>query len=619
MKAIPAADKEWTDAGTILERGEAFSEVVVVGGPSKSVAQRVQSLLQEASFKGESFQYYLSSGNEHFRVPCYLLFADGETISEPLSHFHMLQEQPSIQEQPSRAVSRLEQKIADRANRPSFVIIEYLTPPGRHDFLFTVQLLRSPCVRSIPLLVFIHGSQLSGDPFASESAVDEALTLLYICGGRVRIEDWVQITEISAAHCPALAIRRIGSETWVCYAYREAAERASDCYRALDQEKRSEMARFILQTLPNNTGYPLLAIATETEDIAAMQSKYSFAVLNAALAEPESVVRYFDRLYCLARQAAIASLEDVALICSLVAPMYVAGIEVLQIYQKVQKVDLAHMKQELAMAFWLFLGQRLAVANVPEAWGLATECLNRSRALIDHLCQAGKMQEVKGRFIMANAAKVEALAAYKEGEGERTCRLMEFSIEEFRQLRQFPYLISARTNLGDALQRLLGDTPAAITQYEEAIGTFLRVPEERKGRLGLSDWSGLRPMQKLGDALTEAGRYEEAIQIFEMLLSRLGNLTTTNGKDVASLRFKARLALAEVYLKAQRPRSAAACYWLILRQAGWLDLKEETAAKLRLLRPNLSQCLHQRIDTIIRIQRGVSIDVATIQHMLASL
>ncbi|HLZ62676.1 MAG TPA: hypothetical protein VKR06_37495 [Ktedonosporobacter sp.] len=625
MRHMQAAHKEWYDFRDALERGEASAGIVLIEGTSEVIAQEVQSLLQHASLKGETCQYFLSSGSEQFRVPYYISFAEGEAVAEPIRPFHILQEQPSIKRQPLLAVGRLEQSMADASSMPHFVVLEYMTPPGQHNLIFTSQLFRSPLSRLIPILIFVHRCHHSDKQLPAERTVEEMLSLLYLCGGRVRAADWDRLIDRPVeSQCDALllASRRIASETWVCYAHRGVAEMAGELYRAMDQDKRQKIARNAIKALPNNTSYPLLAIAAETGEIEAMQSKYSLKVLNAALGEPNSVVRYFKYLHRLAQKADADPLGGVAYICYLAAFIYVDPVQALQIYQNLQETGLAQVEQTTQAAFWAFIGHKYAVLSTPEAWSYATECFYRSRSIVDNLYQAGKIKRIGWGFYLAGIAKVEALIAYKSGQGERTCQLMEFAIAELGQrVSNLSYLIDVRINFGDAFLRLLGDPQSAITQYEEALGALLRMSRELKSRPGLGGLGESRAAQKLGDTLVLVERYGEAIQLFEMLLSRLANVATLDGKDLAQRRLKARLALAEAYLKVKRPRSAAVCYWLILRRSDWLGSEElqDTAAKLRTQRPNLHKRLHRRIDTIITIQENVMMDMLTIQRNLSDL
>jgi len=622
---MQVADKEWFDFRNKLERGEASTGIVLVEGSSEAVAQQVQLLLQHASLKGETFQYFLSSGSEQFRVPCYTPFAEGETVSEPIRPSHLFQEQPPIKKQPLLAVSRLEQSMTDDSSMPRFVVIEHMTPPAQHDLVFTSQLFRSSLLRLIPILIFVHRGPHSDRPLPSESADGEMLSLLYLCGGRVRAVDWARLIDRHVEHRTAtllLASRCIASETWVCYAHRGIAEIARDLYKTMKQDKRAKLAQYVVHALPHNIGYPLLAIAAETDEIEAMQSKYSLEVMRVAFAETENVVRYFECLHRLAQKVGADPLGGVAYICYLAALIYVDRVQALQIYQKMQEICPAQVEQKTEAAFWIFLGEKLALMNMPEAWAYSEDCLDRSRAIVDNLYHAEKIKRLEWRFFLAITARTEALIAYKSGQGERTCHLMEFAIAELGQIVSLlPNLIDARINFGDAFLRLLSDPKSAITQYEEAIGTLLGMSRELKSRLGLKGLGELRVAQKLGDALVLVERYGEAIQIFEILLSRLANVPALDGKELAQRRLKAKLALAEVYLKVNRPRSAAACYWLILRQSDWLSSEElqETAAKLRTQRPNLHKRLYQRIDTIITRQEKMMMDVMTIQHILSNL
>ncbi|HET8846475.1 MAG TPA: hypothetical protein VFN35_33740 [Ktedonobacteraceae bacterium] len=547
-------------------------------------------------------------------------------MSEPIRHFHLLREHYAINRQPTSVVNRLEQSMMDEARMPRFIVIECLTPPGRHDLRFISLLLHSPFPRLVPILVFLHRDCHKNRPLPERDAVSEILSLLYICGGRVRAVDWTRLTGIPFEHLldtRLFSSRCVASETWISYAHRGIAEVASNLYRAMGRDQRVKIARHAISVLPNNSGYPLLSIAAETDSLEAMQSKYSLPAVDVALAEPECVVNYFERLHRLAQDAGDDSLMRLAYICYLAARIYMDHqTQTPQVYQIVREIGPVHGEQKIEADFWLFLGQRLAVMSLPQAWTYATDCLGRSHAIYDQMYRTGKIKELQWTLNLGISAKVEGLIAYKLRQGEQTRRIMDFAVTSLAPIgSSLSFLIDARVNFGDALLRLLGDTASAIVQYQEALLAFLNAPEERKNRLQLDAWNELRPAQKLGEALVLEGRYKEAIQIFEMLLIRLQNLPAKDGKRLAQLTLKARLVLAGAYLKANRPSSAAACYWLILRRPDWLEPEklQETAEKLRMLRPDLHARLYQRMDAIIRMQENAKLDIIAVQRVLSEL
>ena len=626
MRYLRTEDKEWYDLRNQVEQGEASAGIVLIEGPSEVVSRQVQVLLQKTSQKGETFQYFLSSGREHFRVPCYMAFAEDEIMSEPIRHFHLLREQYTINGQPTSVVNGLEQSMTDTARMPRFIVVECLTPPGRHNLRFISLLLHSHLPRLIPIIIFVHRHQYNDRLLPDRDAVSEILSLLYMCGGRVRAVDWTRLTGIPCellVDTHLFSSRCIASETWICYAHRGIADVARDLYQAMEQDQRVKIARHALSTLPNNSGYPLLAIAAETDELETMQSKYSLSAVDVALAESGCVINYFERLHRLAQDAGDDPLMRLAYICYLAARIYTDHrTQTPQVYQIVQGMGFIHGEQKIEADFWVFLGQRLAVMNMPEAWTQATDCLGRSRAIYDDMYHTEKIKKLQWTFNLAISAKIEGLIAYKLQQGERTHRIMEFAVTELAPIGSgLSFLVDARVNFGDALLRLLGDTTSAIAQYKEALFAFLSAPEERKSRLRLDGWNELRPAQKLGEALVLVGRCEEAIQIFEMLLIRLENLPARDGKKLAQATLKARLALAETYLKANCPRSAAACYWLILRRSDWLEPEElqETAGKLRMLRPNLHTRLYQHMDAIIMTQENAKLDIMAVQRVLSEL
>ncbi len=69
--------------------------------------------------------------------------------------------------------------------------------------------------------------------------------------------------------------RRAGAETWISYAHRQGAELAASLFQALDQRRREQLARHLLRVLRQSTGYPLLATASEANDLESILSVYS--------------------------------------------------------------------------------------------------------------------------------------------------------------------------------------------------------------------------------------------------------------------------------------------------------------------------------------------------------
>jgi len=460
-----------------------------------------------------------------------------------------------------------------------------------------------------------------------DGTVDEILMMLYLCGGRVRETDWHMMIDRFIGHSlnnGLIASRYIGSETWVCYAHRGVAEMAKDMYRTMGQERQHELAQRMLQAIPHDIGYPLLSIATATGEIEAMQSKYSRKVMDAALIEPENVICYFDRLRQMAQQTGDDTLATSAYTGYLIAHLYLDKTKVLQTYQRYQNVCLSQIDQSVEAAFWFGLGGNLALINLPEAWICAEDCLHRGRVLINNLYHVEKIEQNEWRFTLASMANTEALIAYKLGQGERAHQLEEWAIAELKQVPANPFFqVHVRINFGDLFMRMLGDVKSAMTQYEEAFQTSLRISKPLKRQLGLSGISRdeLRAAQKLGDALMLLKRHEEALRMFEALLNHLRKPSGLRKEEIAVRVLKARLALAKAYLKVERPRSAIACYWHIFRQSAWLapEALREVATELRMHRSELSDHQHKRIDGIIAAREEVMTDVLTIQNMLSSL
>jgi hypothetical protein len=90
------------------------------------------------------------------------------------------------------------------------------------------------------------------------------------------------------------------------------------------------------------------------------------------------------------------------------------------------------------------------------------------------------------------------------------------------------------------------------------------------------------------------------------------------GEIYAIAVLKARLALAQAYLKADQERSAAMCYWRILRQPAWLepDTLRDVVAKLRSCRPGIPEHLCRRMERIVCEQEEIMAGVMQVQEVV---
>lgn len=626
MKDIQITDEAWSDFRHALRSGQCCADVYVVHGPAEEIAVQVQSVLEDIASLQATWRYFLTTGSESFCVPCYAPSVEKACMPEPLEAYHVTAKKSSqdimVQE---RVVKELEQRVLQNSEVPHFVVMEHITPSMPNDRAFTALLLKSSVLRQIPVLIFLH-EHYSFHAQPLEPITEELLCLLYLCGGRMREREWLTIIEQSGGKdldCRWITAKDVGAEKWFCYAHREVAELAERLYSTLSQERKCQLAQKILHYLPNHTGYPLLSIASETEDLDLMLSRYSEEILEVAFLKPESVPRYLERIQQVAEKQEMTQLARVAYTNYLLVLLHMDHDQMIRIYQK-QRSDATRslLDTKAEATFWYTLGDKFAVMAQPEVWPYAEDCFRRSRESIQSRYDAGEVHRAVYRIDLANIANGEALIAYKRKQGEKARLCEERAIAEIKQVATGNYFqMHLRVNLGDVFLNLLEDTEAAIAQYIEALTIVLHIPEKlrrwaepRKG-----EKSELRAAQRLGDALLRVNRNEEAIQVFEALLFRLTEAIHQSEARRTALILKARLSLAQAYLKVGRPRSAAVCYLSILRQAAWQDLNvlQDAAEKLRKLQPGLHERLQRRIDSILALREKRMADIAAVQERLS--
>jgi tetratricopeptide (TPR) repeat protein len=334
-------------------------------------------------------------------------------------------------------------------------------------------------------------------------------------------------------------------------------------------------------------------------------------------------VQYFDHLQEVALAAGDLRLFNLAKVNYIACLLYLDRMKAIQIYQELQEASPAKIDKTSEKIFWFVLGQYLALMEHAEAWEYASHCFRLSRECMKN---EGKVSRNETQWSQALIANGEALIAFKLQQGDSARYLEEAALAALKDMdTSLSFQAHVKTNLGDVFLRMLGDVETAITVYEEALLMSIRarkIPTKRRGLSEKHDPLGQRAAQKLGSALMQVGRYEEAIQVFTTLLEQLEKDSSKKGGEMyATAILKARLALAQAYLKTGRARSACVCYWRILRQPAWLqtDTLKDVAAKLRCSRPEIHERLHRRIDRIISAQEEITFDVMHAEKELASM
>jgi hypothetical protein len=623
------ASQEWRELKRTLAAGSAPAGVFLVLGPSEAVAVQAQALLQERSRRGCAASYFLSSGSGAFQVPCFWPFPGKQPAPEELDiqRLHQANSRLNRNQTMLDVLKQLEPTAPGAQGPPQLVLLEYLTPPTEHDLAFALLLLKSALPQQHALVLLIHQKRTPVRQARPDSqVVENLLCLLYMSGGRLRQADW----ETLLAHFPErgtmerfIACRQAAGEMWMCYADRQVAELSEALFQRMEPGRRHELARDWLGLLPHDTGYPLLAIAAETNDLEAMHSVYSQETVQAAFAAPQGLERYYARLQQLAHTAGEASLSDQAELLSLTAQILLRETDAVEVFQRLHGVLPGAIDVTTAWFFWSLLGQVLVHSDRPVDWEYASQC--------HQLCleYAKQVEQKDVPQLLAGIANAEALVAYKRRQAEQARDLEEFALAQLqRRAGTLPTQVHVRTNLGDLYLRLLGDVPSARSQYSEALLDLSKINEQFTQQLTPAVYLlythalKQRAALSLGNAHIQAGYYTEATQLLEGLLKDLhvapgvNRVGEAHAKDV----LKTRLALAQASLKAGQARNAALCYWRILRHPRWLEplALREVEAKLRDCRPAMHERLHRRMDCIVSEQETIIDNAKRVMDMLLS-
>jgi hypothetical protein len=619
------ASQEWCELKSSIAAGSAPAGVFLVHGPSEAVAVQAQALLQARSQRGYPASYFLCSGSGAFQVPCFWPFPGKQPVPEALDIQRLYQAKSRLLlHHPMFQVLEQLEAVSSAQGPPEPVLLEYLTPPSERDLDFALMLLKSGVPHSRSLVLLVHQPGESFRQAGPDSqAVENLLCLLYLSGGRLRQADWHTLL----AHFPLsrqadrfIACRQAAGEVWMCYADRQVAELAEALFQKMEPGRRQELARDWLGLLPHDTGYPLLAIAAETNDLEAMRSVYSLETVQAAFAAPQGLVSYYARLQQLAHTAGKASMSDQAELLSLMAQVLLSNAPAGEILQRLHGALPGATSGLSAGFFWFLLGQVLARSDRPADWEDASQCFR--------LCleQAQGLNQKAVRQFLAGIANAEALVASKRRQGEQARDLAEFALAQVKGLADSLLLqIHIRTNLGDLYLRLLGDAQAAILHYRGALLTIAEAGEKFNQQFLPADRLLLkyRAALRLGDAHIQAEHYAEATRLLEEHLRELHLAPGSNrmGERHAKDVLKTRLALAQASLKAGQARKAALCYWQILRHPRWLEplALREVEAKLRNCRPTLHERLQRRIDRIASEQETIIADAGKVEEVFTEM
>lgn len=409
-----------------------------------------------------------------------------------------------------------------------------------------------------------------------------------------------------------VTFRRTGSTQLVCYADRRTAEMAEGLFSKLSPAKRKESAKRILHALPKGSGYPIFALSFHVSDSNDILAKYSLKTLRAAFSDPTGVLRYFRHLRRVARMGGDAALAGVASINYIASLLCIDNMDVARLYRTLQQADFSAIDKDATARLWFTLGQSLGRAKDQQAWEYACECYRRSRACLE----IATMQQGPRRSRLAAIANGEALLALKLRQRDLARKLEESALAELRGVEQSPEIIIQqvllKTNLGEVHYRMFKDAEAAIAQYQAAYALALASPvPEARGYV----------VPKLAEALTQTKRSQEAVGILHAFLLELRQTLGTNPLTDVMATLKMQLMLAQAYQEIGQQRSAAACYWLLLRNPQQLTLAvlKGVIANLLRCRPQIQVSLQARIRRIVAEQEEIMAGVASIQGALSAM
>ncbi len=612
---VQVTDRTWIEFKERLVADPGYRGAIIVTGPSSLVAKDAQLILERASHANRKLRYFLCSGSETFHVPCYATRAAQQVPAsapgpfEMLTKFHLFSSAYRNQAQ-NLAVCELEEMETVCEQATPLIVIECLTPLIECDLAFVQSALASPLRRKAALLFLMHQPDEMEETVSVQHEEELfPLYLLYSCGGRMREEEFVQAIRTSsraASACLPIARRQAEDGIWLTYTSRNIAEWMDRRFQQLKKEDRRSLIRKIAQQVPACAIYPLLTIAGETGEFVTMLSIYSPDAVKACAQSSKAVITYFRRLRKAAKAAGDTSLFGSATINYLVILLFVQERNATRIYRCLRHAPLDGLAEELLSRLWFELGQSLARLKDPQAWGYASDCFERSRRYLDQI-QALQQQPEKRNSRLAAIENGEALVAFKYQQGERARDLEETAfarldftgsgveIEEQR--------ILVKTNKADVLLRHYHNLDAALAEYEAAYTLALSC--QTVGAVGYV-------VLRLVPALERKRRYAEGIQVLKRFLAQLyaHQIQVTSPMTVV----RTLLTLAQLYIAQGNQRSAAACYWQVLRRPDYLApaLIRGLLSNLRACRPEIHERLQERITRIIGEQDTVMKEVSAL-------
>jgi hypothetical protein len=220
------------------------------------------------------------------------------------------------------------------------------------------------------------------------------------------------------------------------------------------------------------------------------------------------------------------------------------------------------------------------------------------------------------RSRLAAIANGEALLAVKRRQGDVARGLEALAIAELGEVGSGLELSTQRVlleaHLGDVLLRMFNDPEAALERYSAAHAIASSCPSiEAKSYV----------VHRFASALIRTERYDAAVRLLHEYVAQCVAATRILPVSDPMLVLRARLTMAQAYLQAGHPRSAAACYWTALRQSEWLTptLIRGITGNMQQCRPNMNKRLRARLTRILATQEQATGSVATARRLILSM
>jgi len=563
MELLDVSDGKWKN----LEAGVSFDQgIFLVRGSSREVTVGINELLNKRKGeKGNNIHYFLCSGDSFFSVPCYVSLSDYCDVPCELVHTHALELGGFLS--PGEALHSPYQAVdaITALGKKTFntIIIECLVRPKADNLAFIKLLIRSTLVNNGVLICFFHRdlSPNRNQKLHINAAIVNALYFLYLCGGRARKTDFVEYLNNKGIDFQLLedytSIREYQGECLICFNSKRSFAIVKDAFHNLDHHTKQLIAIEVLAALPQNAGYPLLAIASYTRNLQIMLSRFStYALRSTVASHTNAITSYFGKLRLEAKAAGDTELFLNATINYIAAILWKKKTLALRIYHILSKEKVKNsIPREMLFGCWFAIGQILAKNRDQTLLAYAADCFQRCRKAFRISIQ--ELPTTQATLPTLNNA--EALVFMKQGFPQKALALEKEGLELVNasplgdQLMYEKILFN--THLGDLMLRFNNDLTSAKTYYQTAYTLAISCSSVE---------ALIYIVPKMIRAYTKIEDYKGIIRITEELLS----LARQSQKDRLESRSRdelgIRLSLAQAYIKANKLQHAAAQYLHLL-------------------------------------------------------